>query len=407
MFAVFTRKRLILSVCMIVLGASAGLLVNYLNASASEQRIARYYAVLDAQEVIKDDVLVTIEDMNAVNRCKNLIGATRRSADECMRKFYDDYAMEHGVEDAFSHMARLGREQPDLLANCHYISHGIGHAAFRLSGNDAHAAFSLMNAEPLYKNIATCGNGYFHGIAEELARGVTDQDDLVAVLSNACAHTPNRNKGSCFHGIGHAALIQLDYDVDRMTGICDRVSRAETERFDCLTGGFMEDAQYNPDAVVYESGTFRFVRCEAMPAKYQVPCYLEHSGLMDTREQNLEYREKIGRCKMISDDLNRMACVKLFAIRAVRIAHYKDIKEMCKNTSSVYESVMCTAIVADRVGASIDNSRQSDEYAVITQDICGTLTGAEKEECLYLARENRVQLFFTSEADLAFAARLR
>ena len=369
---------------------------------ATRKNIAEYYKVIENQEKISDDVLVTEADLKEIDRCQKAASENANQTEECVRTFYDQYTMEHGVEKAFAHLARLQKEHPNLLPSCHYISHGIGHAALRLNGKDPYKTFTAMQSEGLYRNIVTCGNGYFHGVIEEVAKNITDKDELVKVLRSVCnSDKISNNAGNCFHGIGHAAMIKTDYSVDDMLYVCDRVSARRQDIFGCDTGGFMEYAQIFGDAVRVHDKKMVFTLCDSLETKYQPACYLEHSSFFEAyAKDRRDYTENIGYCRQIENDLNRMSCVKLFAIRAVRLAHFKDIYDMCLNTSSRYERVMCTAVIADRVGGSMDSSRTSGDYRSAVRVVCGTLNPLYENYCDDLVFKHREHLFYTSASDL-------
>lgn len=366
--------------------------------------ISDFYGAIATQEVVRDDVPLTTEEFAHIENCQAAVVGSRNLSEECMRQFYDDYTMQHGGEQAFAHLARLQAEHPNLLPSCHYISHGIGHAMLRLSGNNPYNAFSFLEQHEVFKNIVTCGNGYFHGVIEELAKDTTDNDALVSLLRPICASDAIKNRGNCYHGVGHAAMIQTEYSIPHMLYICDRISSRPEDIFGCHTGGFMEHAQAYQDDAIAENKKMRFVICDAQEPQYQPACYLEHSSHFESFSSDpLNYTRNIGFCKQIESDLNRMACIKLFAIRAVRIARYQDVRDMCLNTSSRYERVMCTAVIADRIAGSADSSRATQTYHETVKRVCATMNPAFAAECAYLVYEGGKRLFYTSDADLQFS----
>ena len=260
-----------------------------------------------------------------------------------------------------------------------------------------------MQTGNLFKNVVTCGNGYFHGVIEEVAKDTTDKDELVTLLSGICSSAKIKNKGNCFHGIGHAATIQTEYNIADMQYICDRISPNPVEVFGCHTGGYMEYAQIYPRTVSAEAGEMKFDLCDSLEKKYQPACYLELSSAYESfSTEPRNYTRNVGFCKQIADDLNRMACVKLFAIRAVRISHYHDIYAMCSNTSTKYEQVMCTAVIADKMGGSRDSTRRTRAYHESIDGVCKTLNPLYAGYCKHLVYIDFSQLFYTSAADFDF-----
>ena len=371
---------------------------------AAATEITSVYGTIANQEVLRDDAPLTDEEFAIIENCSTEVVGSRNVAEECMRGFYDDYTMKHGGDKAFAHLARLQKEHPNLLPSCHYISHGIGHAMLRLGGNDPFKAFSFLEQHEVFKNVITCGNGYFHGVIEELAKDTRDKDALIALLRPVCANNQIQNRGNCYHGVGHAAMIQTEYNIPDTLYICDHISAKPEESFGCHTGAFMEHAQVHDDDVSVVDRKMKFLVCDAQEPKHQAACYLEHSSHFESFSSDpLNYTRNIGFCKQIENQVNRMACIKLFAIRAVRIARYPDVREMCLNTSSRYERVMCTAVMADRIAGSADKNRTSEAYHASVRNICATMNPVFAEQCEYLVREGGKRLFYTSEEDLQFS----
>lgn len=349
-----------------------------------------YYDLLSNQEKIIETTVLSEGDKKLLIMCKN---------DECFRSFYDDYTMRHGAEEAFSHLAKFQREFPEEGGGCHYISHGIGHAALRLNHNDIVKTFGIMSSSQYFKNIATCGNGYFHGAIEEYAKDARTKSSLVKLLKNVCV----KEEPYCFHGIGHALAIQLDESEDPVAealDVCDSLTSREDLGFECYSGVFMQ--QTSKDSVTVKDGIMNYLMCDAQQAKYRTACYLEQSSLYEWYSKNPDnYVRNIGFCKQISDPVNRMACIKLFAIRSVRMVKFENIAGMCKNTSNKEERVMCTAVTASKLGRSLDEKEKNYSYPHIVLDICSTLLSpVERLQCFELIFFNQKQLFYTSEKDL-------
>jgi len=307
--------------------------------------------------------------------------------------------MENGIAQAFSLLALFQKEYPERSRGCHYISHGIGHAALRTHEKNLTNAFAFMKSSLFYKNVSTCGNGYFHGVIEELAKDTRSEVGLIALLKNVC-----EVEGTfCFHGIGHALSIQLNDDIDAAVRVCGVISNSNESRFECYTGLFME--QTSIASVNVRDGIMNFSMCNEQVGAPQVACYLEQSSLYERFTENPEnYVRNIGFCRQITDPLNRMGCVKLFAIRSVRIAYFEDVHEMCLNTSSAPERIMCTGVVASKLAKSISSNSNSTDYSRRIWDICGTLLNPLRRlQCFDLVTSRPQQLFYTSIVDLTIA----
>jgi hypothetical protein len=365
---------------------------------SNTQKVSSYYNVIENQERLRADVPVTEDELKVIRSCKS---NDKSEAETCMRDFYDAYTMQHGPARAFAHLARLQKEHKELLPGCHYISHGIGHASLRLNDDVPSNAFLIMQTGDFFKNVATCGNGYFHGVIEEAAKGITENKALAEKLKSICA-TASRGT-SCYHGAGHAALIQKEYNAKDMVEVCNMISDKPDDVFECHTGGFMEYGQVTGGIGDVKNGKLKLTFCDAQERKYQPACYMEQSSMFENySSEPRNYSRNIGFCKQFEDALNRMACIKLFAIRSVRISHFNDVYTMCNNTSTTQERIICTAVVASKIGQSRDKERGA-EFRSIAKSVCLTMNPLYASYCQHLVFRKPSQLFYTSEQDLSFS----
>ncbi len=369
---------------------------------SQRETIEDYYTIIENQDgTAGGSVRITQRDIERISLCRKKTLTDLQGAETCLRYFYRDYTFENGTENAFIHLGKVLTRYHDLFPPCHYAVHGIGEASFYLHGQDVSRAFSIPDTEHLFKNMASCGNGYYHGFMWEMAKDEDDKDALVRMFRPICGDGVNKKWGVCLHGIGHVALAQMSYRVMDMIYICDGVSSSTESRFSCYTGGFMEYAETFPNSIKMDGGAPHFVLCDSLDPAYQAACYLEHSDLFEALyKKNKNYTEHIGSCKKINNELNRMACVKLFAIRATRIDHHSDIYGMCRNTLSLEERVMCTAVAAKRISISIDETLRGKISRDAIDDVCGTLGSVYGKYCSDIVRKYPKNLFFTSEWDL-------
>jgi len=363
----------------------------FLNTKQSKD-LKQYLDIIATQEKVLSNDVVTKQEIEILKKCKK--------SDGCVRDFYRKYALKNGIEKSFRHLAKIQRDYPDFISSCHYLTHGIGHAALILNKNDLSKAFSILSTD-IFKNIATCGNGYFHGVIEEYAKKTFGKEELIKKLSNVCDKKNQLiTRGACLHGVGHAILIQLDYDLDSALFVCSKISDSGKRLMDCNTGVFMEYAQNYNDYYEVKDRRVVFNLCDSLDKKLQPACYMEQSSVFeDHTNESRNYTRNIGFCKQISDPVNRLACIKLFAIRAVRISRYEYIKEMCANTSTDVEKVFCTAVVASRIANSIDIEKNQKIHSQVIKDTCGTLNFFYKKTCEYVVYESD-GLFYTKPSDL-------
>lgn len=365
-----------------------------------KQDTSHYYSILSNQEDVLSATVLTETQKQELFECtKSLRGKKVDSEDNCVRSFYQEYTIKHGVQEAFSHLSLVQKLYPTMLPDCHYIAHGIGHGAVEINHGSAYKAFIIMDNSNFFKNLITCGNGYYHGVVEEVSEGLESKEDIARVLKPVCTSvaTTTIAYGNCYHGIGHAAAVDLKGEMRDALYVCDTVSGDPNNRFSCYTGVFME---VGTDASVdVKKGVARFVECDQYERPYRQACYLEQTSLMEhfSREPR-NYTRNMGFCKQIISDIDRMACIKLFTIRAVRISRYEDVKSVCLNTSTRLEKEMCAAVFAYRIGASIDKTKSEGVYRSTINDVCGLFDPLTNLRCRYNVAKG--SLFTVSERDL-------
>jgi hypothetical protein len=327
----------------------------------------------------------------------------------CFAKFYEQYTKENGLEKAFSHLAFLNKDFPEYFEACHIITHGIGHA--ELQNNDGDVAKSLLQVNmqnPLYKNMSTCANGYFHGIIEEYLKDVKDENTLIdksrLICNESLYDKKSLSEGGCFHGVGHALYLQLDYDWDKSLKLCDSITENKSDRYNCYTGVLMEDIMDSKQEEIFTHikndnlYKFNFKRCESLDEIYKPACYMEVSVLFENLSENKnDYSLNISFCKYLANETYKMACIKQMAYRAIT-NFYMFPGKMCNVLENDNQKIICLATYAYRLAGSIN---ETDEYKQkIWDDIC-SYANDKKGVCLNLSKKTYI-LYRTSFEDKEF-----
>ncbi len=134
-------------------------------------------------------------------------------------------------------MDTAGEHDPVLREYCHFIAHAIGrHAALMLGATDA----ALRECDH------RCHSGCVHGVIEQVffAGGRTEHftlPELEEQIPEVCTAGESRAASiQCTHGLGHAILSALEYDLPQALRGCDRLPD-RTGRQSCQLGVFMEN----------------------------------------------------------------------------------------------------------------------------------------------------------------------
>lgn len=353
-----------------------------------------YYSIIDKLRP-EVQVEVTKEEYQWMKKCK-------KGASTCADEFYENYTVKHGVSDALSHIVLLDRKYPDLKLAIHAAAHGVGHGALKLFNNDIVKAFNFSQ-NSLFTGIGNTSNGYYHGLVEQYAKDIHTKDEFVDKFINICNSFDSETEKYCLHGVGHAALIQLDYDVQLAVSSCEAVADSATKRFSCFTGIFMEYYMYLDDYRTLKDGKIVFTLCESLQGEAQVACYFQQApeGFRKYIKKggNL-YLSMIGLCSKIENHLNRLACVKQATIHATVDSRYGDVYGLCKNTKTGTERVYCTAITAIRIGGWFYYNPGTVDYKQAVNDVCNELNPYYAYACKQLVFKEKDRLYNTQLDDL-------
>jgi hypothetical protein len=374
----------------------------YIDYRLRDNSIVGYYKEINSNSSLSN-ISLDLE-MDKLLECKDKSeGSTLDNRGRCMRNFYEKYTLENGMKKAFEHINYVQQKYPEFISDCHYISHGIGHAELKNKKGDVAGAFVVVNEDIFFKNVATCGNGYFHGVIEEYSENTKDVIKLVNLLKPVCESVQGKTtygKADCYHGVGHAALVQMDLELGKALTICDQISGESRYKYECYSGAFMELMQDLPheDFADVKDGKINFKLCNSLDEKYKLACYYQMPSLfLFYTKRDGDYAKYINFCKQINGDSYRMQCIRMFVNRAFRF-QYTDIPKMCLgSTSNKEERLMCTALFADRIAGAVNRDRKSGEYKNISRDICTILSDEEKQECQKVLSEDRLYLYYPKD----------
>jgi plastocyanin len=215
------------------------------------------------------------------------------AAAECWSVDITETLQKKGLSAAFDMYASLYAENPSFRGlSCHDAGHILGSAAYK-EYEDNHKV--IDRPETSY-----CGFGFYHGFMEAM---IADQgpaqyqkvrDYCDALKTNGQLNGPS---GSCYHGIGHAALDSLSGDTwgndVQMTrdaiDVCELIVVGTPERAVCADGVFNALAiaksrhSYNLSFDVSDPTHL----CPVQKKEYQSPCYRE-LGISVIREQKMD-----------------------------------------------------------------------------------------------------------------------
>lgn len=169
----------------------------------------------------------------AVDTCKET-----SDKDSCVIRSYETYAKQFGTKAALEEVHRAIKLDPTLGGVCHNVMHHIGHVAL-LEFGSFKAAYDEGNYD--------CGNGYFHGVVEEVFRDEGEEEFSPARLASFCdavkaeaTTTKDYALLNCVHGLGHVLVYKYDGELRSALPSCMSL-KEDRERTECIAGAFMEN----------------------------------------------------------------------------------------------------------------------------------------------------------------------
>lgn len=368
--------------------------------------IAEYYAILDSREKVLSGEEITSEQLASLSNCGYDLN--------CFEEYYEKYNASSTLEKTLSNVALLMRDHTEYADYCHFIMHGVGHAELTRQGGDVQKALKIFSDGKMYKNMSTCGSGYIHGVLEQGVKGISDKEELVEFFNKICATKEVKDVGEndCYHGLGHAATIQLEYQLPEAIYVCKKVIEntggSVNDEFNCYTGVFMEGILGLPsnEVLVKNGENFEFPMCDALTNELErQACFFE--SVIEFRKfvekgpnGKANFSDMTLMCKIFGHDLYRALCIRNIAIRSITENRETNLQKMCiDNTNSRAERIVCVLGFAHRLALALDSTK-GVEYVQTYTDICKILPKNEAVLCVNIIKESPGKAYWFGYKDL-------
>jgi len=191
------------------------------------------------------------------------------------------------------------RTQDTQIENqCHDIAHAIGRYTYKKYTNIGDA-FNACDQ--------SCHSGCYHGVMERMF--YSDQEinskshltfaDIQDKIPDICSSDKFSNPTTsiifqCLHGVGHAVMFSLDYDLEDSLKACDLLP-TQYDQSSCYGGVFMENVTAFDKSLRDLKADDPLYPCNKVAEKYKNACYLMQTSVMF--EYGLSNDEIIAECK--------------------------------------------------------------------------------------------------------------
>jgi cytochrome c553 len=186
----------------------------------------------------------------------------------CFRQAYGNLAYRQGPSKALAQLAKDSQTIAGVRADCHQITHWVGHAGLARYHDNA--------AEALAHGAMTCNSGYYHGVIERSLSGVP-RPEVVHIARRLCT-SPSVTKEEfllyqCVHGLGHGLMIYSGDDLPWSLKTCHQLV-SDFERVSCTGGVFMQNLAPGMVTSRYLRQNDPIYPCNAVASRDKVYCYL-------------------------------------------------------------------------------------------------------------------------------------
>ncbi len=228
-----------------------------------------------------------VSQVSSVQKCE--VGNTDF---DCYYYFYMDLVKTKGIAEAFSFLKEEYKVNPYVSAQCHPITHVIGHAAVSLYP-EVYEAFN--HGDPY------CWSGYYHGVMEEISERI-GADKIESELNNICADLPGRenysfNYYNCVHGLGHGVMAVSNNELFISLDMCNKLE-GQWEKESCYGGVFMENViiDNRGEKTEFLKPEDPLYPCNAVKQEYKGACYLMQTSYA-LKVTNYDYEKVAALCR--------------------------------------------------------------------------------------------------------------
>ncbi len=292
---------------------------------------------------------------------------------KCMDGVTENLLKEKSAKELLLELEEIGKEDSDVLYYCHPITHSIGRMLYKkLSEENKHLGDVFQECDH------TCHSGCFHGAMERVFQ--LDTTDTHLIKSTLEEKVPKvckvfeygeygNIKFQCLHGIGHAVMFFLDYNLTESLKLCDLLP-SSWDQSSCYGGAFMENIFASNKTKRWLTNDPHFP-CNAIDDKYRQDCYIMQTSRMF--ELGL-LPEQIGKeCEKAGD--YRYQCIQSLGRDVSNDARLNpNNAPVCTKLSTSRDKEFC---IAGLVYSLTDNSWDG-KYAF---PYCDTLPDDLKEYC--------------------------
>lgn len=256
-------------------------------------------------------------------------GCSDTSSMACLRQAFGNIAYRDGPEKALALLQKDDTTMPSVHADCHQITHTVGHAGLAYyKGNPAAA---------LAHGAMTCNSGYYHGVIE-LSFGGKTRAQVIRIARALCTGSAVTKNDfllyQCVHGLGHGLMIYSGDDLPFALRACDKLTTS-FDRVSCTGGVFMQNLMPGMITTRYLKASDPLYPCNAVAERYKLYCYLEVTSVI-LPHVHWDWRKAAAWCRRAEKNWIT-TCFESFGRDAAGASIYNPPKtvELCSNAGDM------------------------------------------------------------------------
>lgn len=286
----------LIALLAVALGFAAAAIVlrNNANSSSNNQIIAQ-----------NNTSSVSANNMDNVEECF-------KKPEEEQQKCLDDFMVEYfssgkTTKQVLADVEAARSTSTAIENDCHPIVHAIGRETYKLTGNIGDA-FEACDQ--------TCHSGCYHGVMERLFYSDSELTsnykhltfaDMEQKIPGICDKDKFKNPSNavifqCLHGVGHAIMYTLDYNLDDSLKSCD-LFPTDYDRSSCYGGVIMENVTAFDKKKRDLKADDPLYPCSRLDRKYKSDCFLMQTSIMT--EYGLNNEQIVAECRKAEDFENQ------------------------------------------------------------------------------------------------------
>ncbi len=187
----------------------------------------------------------------------------------CFRQAFGNLAYKEGPQKALATLGEDDKSMPGVHADCHQISHWVGHAGLAYYKNDAGVALS--------HGAMTCNSGYYHGVMQLAFAGLPKPAVVRKarkLCTNPAINTSDFLLYQCVHGLGHGLMIYSGDDLPWSLKTCHKLQN-QFDQISCTGGVFMQNLDTTMGVSRFLSNTNPLYPCNIVQGQDKYYCYLQ------------------------------------------------------------------------------------------------------------------------------------